>query len=72
MEQLSRRDPHYPFDEDPPLAAPTGDEDSDDDEDDEDQGRRRGDGYEWNFSQQDMPFLRRRIIYEIGTKTLMD
>lgn len=94
LEQLSRRDPHFPFAEDP-------EPDEDDWEDDEGEGedesdvaddgvswardgqqarrgagaggkRRQGDGYEWNFGQGNMPYMRRRIIYEISQKKLLD
>ncbi|PWN29713.1 cysteine proteinase, partial [Jaminaea rosea] len=80
LEQLSRRDPHYPFDEDPEEE----DEDEDSWEDDEGDdlgfnGHGNGgtapsfsSGYQWNFSQDDMPYMRRRIIYEISQKGLLD
>ncbi|PWZ02668.1 cysteine proteinase [Testicularia cyperi] len=42
------------------------DEDGDDDDDD------NPDEYEWNFGQSDMPYLRKRMIYEIYTKKLID
>jgi sentrin-specific protease 1 len=77
MEQISRRDPHTPI----PLAPPTlswkGEDleekagtlsltsEEVDDADDQDD-------YEWNFSQPDMPYLRRRMAYEIATKQLLD
>lgn len=75
LEQLSRRDPHYPFSEDPPPLEPLESDDEGDDEDYDGLPRSGGiakDGYEWNFSQKDMPYLRKRIIYEISQKALMD
>ncbi|SJX60395.1 related to Sentrin-specific protease 1 [Sporisorium reilianum f. sp. reilianum] len=81
LEQLSRRDYHTPI----PLSKPAivwkggsldegaeklslggegagadGEEDDDDEE------------YEWNFGQQNMPYLRRRMAYEIYSKQLLD
>lgn len=67
LEQLSRRDAHYPFQEDPPPLEPL----EDSDEEDDGEGIAR-DGYEWNFSQRDMPYLRKRIIFEISQKALLD
>lgn len=84
LEQISRRDPHTPI----PLKPPTitwKAEDlnqqagqltlntvngnvAEDDHDDDDQW----DDYDWNFSQLDMPYLRRRMIYEIHRKKLID
>ncbi|GAC95540.1 Ulp1 protease [Pseudozyma hubeiensis SY62] len=78
LEQVSRRDPHTPI----PLEAPrvtwkgesldegagklsiggAGGDDSDDE----------GEEYEWNFGQQNMPYLRRRMAYEIYSKHLLD
>ncbi|KAJ1031004.1 hypothetical protein NDA18_002229 [Ustilago nuda] len=80
LEQISRRDPHTPI----PLEAPmiqwkgesldegaerlridsvAGGEDDDDDDELE---------YEWNFGQENMPYLRRRMAYEIHSKKLLD
>lgn len=66
LEQISRRDPFTPIPdalkwEDGKL---TGWENGgvDDEED----------VAEWNFTQDDMPFIRRRMAYEIATKKLMD
>ncbi|CAO1616047.1 unnamed protein product [Sympodiomycopsis kandeliae] len=74
LEQLSRRDPHYPFNEDPPPLEPL--EDDDEDEDDQENILNKGgiskDGYEWNFGQKNMPYLRKRIIYEISQKSLLE
>lgn len=78
LEQISRRDPHTPI----PLNAPViqwkgesldeGTErlhingaDGGDDEDDDDE-------YEWNFAQENMPYLRRRMAYEIYSRKLLD
>ncbi|CAO1619925.1 unnamed protein product [Parajaminaea phylloscopi] len=98
LEQLSRRDPHYPFAEDP---EPDDDEDDEDWVDDEDDGGAADDpvdifggrgrnlngrgapknaprtgvrsgGYEWNFGQDNMPYLRKRIIFEIAQRKLLD
>lgn len=86
LEQLSRRDPHYPFDADP---EPESDEDGWEDEDEDDvrspvfgagsskhsadhSNRSRGGGYYWNFGQANMPYMRRRIIFEILQKKLLD
>lgn len=82
LEQISRRDPHTPI----PLHPPTITWKTDDldqqarqltldkangetpDEDDVDD---QWDDYDWNFSQLDMPYLRRRMIYEIHRKSLI-
>lgn len=85
LEQLSRRDPSHPtFDQDPPIVSLQDEEESsdeeeeDEDEEEEDGGfaqrrrRNRGDGYEWNFGQDNMPYMRRRIIYEISQRALLD
>ncbi|KAJ9476805.1 Ubiquitin-like-specific protease 1 [Pseudozyma hubeiensis] len=78
LEQVSRRDPHTPI----PLEAPrvtwkgesldegagklsiggAGGDDSEEEEEEE---------YEWNFGQQNMPYLRRRMAYEIYSKQLL-
>lgn len=63
LEQLSRRDPKEPFP--PPLShsAETGaGAVAEDEEDDQ----------EWNFSQENMPYLRRRMAFEIANKKLLD
>ncbi|TKY90583.1 hypothetical protein EX895_000581 [Sporisorium graminicola] len=79
LEQISRRDYHTPI----PLGAPAivwkggsldegaeklnlGETDGDGGEGDSD-----GDEYEWNFSQQNMPYLRRRMAYEIYSQQLL-
>ncbi|SPO20019.1 related to Sentrin-specific protease 1 [Ustilago trichophora] len=81
LEQISRRDPHRPI----PLEAPVilwkgesldegtgrlkingGTDDDGGEEEEED------DEYEWNFSQENMPYLRRRMAYEIFSKQLLD
>lgn len=102
LEQLSRRDPRFAFEEDPVLEPPSSeDEDLSESESESEVGAgyagdgrfvmkregagagggaprklklpRRGlDGYEWNFSQGDMPYLRRRIICEVAGKRLLD
>lgn len=79
LEQISRRDYHTPIPLDPPAIVWKGgsldegaeklnlgrdDGAADDDLDD--------DEYEWNFSQQNMPYLRRRMAYEIYSKQLLD
>ncbi|KAJ1030316.1 hypothetical protein NDA16_001226 [Ustilago loliicola] len=80
LEQISRRDPHTPI----PLEAPViqwkgesldegagrlriGGGGSGDDHDEEDDW-----DYEWNFGQENMPYLRRRMAYEIYSKKLLD
>ncbi|SNX81671.1 related to Sentrin-specific protease 1 [Melanopsichium pennsylvanicum] len=80
LEQISRRDPHSPI----PLAGPSitwkgesldegagrlninGGIEGEDDDDDYDEE------YEWNFSQENMPYLRKRMVYEIFAKQLLD
>lgn len=78
LEQISRRDPHTPI----PLEAPViqWKEESLD----EGAGRLKIDGaergededdeldYEWNFGQENMPYLRRRMAFEIWSKKLLD
>ena len=76
LEQISRRDPFTPIPLDPPSIVWKGEsldhgaqklslggEDGDDEFDDLD--------YEWNFSQENMPYLRKRMAYEIFTKQLL-
>lgn len=76
LEQISRRDPHTRIPLDAPRIAWIGEsldegagklslgaQADDTDEDDE---------YEWNFGQQNMPYLRRRMAYEIYSKQLLD
>lgn len=81
LEQISRRDPHTPIPLDAPVfqwkdegldegaerlhinGADNGGGDEFDDDDDE---------YEWNFGQENMPYLRRRMAYEISSKQLLD
>lgn len=91
LEQLSRRDPHYPFDQDPEpedldeeawededLFDTNADDDGDDGSARRDyfgdyrRSRRGRDGYLWNFAQENMPYLRKRIIYEISQRKLLD
>ncbi|PWN22866.1 hypothetical protein BCV69DRAFT_296838 [Microstroma glucosiphilum] len=60
----------------------TSDEEEEEEDDDDGDGyapsgkkgrkRNRGDGYEWNFGQENMPYMRRRIIYEISQRALLD
>lgn len=80
IEQLSRRDPWLllppPLDakqiveRSAELAKRKGDSDREEyeDEDEEDDEEEE----EWNFSQQNMPYLRRRMVYEIATTNLLD
>lgn len=81
LEQISRRDPNRPI----PLEAPVivwkgesldegagrlninGAIDDDGGEEEEEDVE-----YEWNFSQENMPYLRRRMAYEIFSKQLLD
>lgn len=79
LEQISRRDPHTPIPLDPPTIPWMSDDietdagrmkitsadDAEDDDDDVDE-------YEWNFGQENMPYLRRRMVYEIASQRLLD
>lgn len=66
IEQLSRRDPLIamptPLGDSSALGnkAVKADEDDDNDE------------YAWNFSAKNMPYMRRRIVYELWKKELLD
>ncbi|KAL9938739.1 hypothetical protein V8E36_002458 [Tilletia maclaganii] len=74
LEQLSRRNPRRPYPSKPPYVPPTqqvpngaggdGDDDDEDEEYDED-------GL-WNFSQKNIEYLRRRMVYEIAQAQLLD
>ncbi|CAD6898469.1 unnamed protein product [Tilletia controversa] len=77
LEQLSRRDPRTAYPSKPAYvfkpAVPggghgggDGESDEGDEEDDED------DLEMWNFSQDDMPYLRRRMVYELGRAELLE
>lgn len=78
LEQISRRDPHTPITMDPPTISWSSDDieadagrmkitgaDAEEDDDDVDE-------YEWNFGQENMPYLRRRMVYEIASQRLLD
>ena len=69
LEQLSRRDPLEPMP--PPLSAPEFCHAADPAE----LRRERllhADDYAWNFAQQHMPYLRRRMVHEIASKRLLE
>ncbi|KAE8267636.1 hypothetical protein A4X09_0g4715 [Tilletia walkeri] len=72
IEQLSRRNGRTPYPSKPPyvLNPPVSGEGSDDgDEDDEDDDDEEE---LWNFSQENMPYLRRRMVYELGRAELLE
>ncbi|KAK0549240.1 hypothetical protein OC846_003396 [Tilletia horrida] len=81
MEQLSRRHPWIPYPTtraypDPtkkegPRAAGAGQDD--DDDDDRAEGDEEYERFEfWNFKQENMPYLRRRMVYELAQSKLLD
>lgn len=77
LEQISRRDYNNPIPLEPPVMSWKGESledgagkisingDGEGDEDDDEE-------YEWNFAQENMPYLRRRMAYEIFSKKLLD
>ncbi|MCO5588157.1 hypothetical protein L7F22_042112 [Adiantum nelumboides] len=76
IEQLSRRNPwEGPLP--PPLdakqivvrSAELAAQKKDSEEESDSEGEEEE---EWNFSQQDMPYLRKRMVYEIATTNLLD
>jgi len=68
LEQLSRRDPAVPYP--PPLEAGSFARCADPKALALLREEYAGE-YAWNFSQRDMPYLRRRMVYEIATKQLL-
>ncbi|EPQ28837.1 uncharacterized protein PFL1_03640 [Pseudozyma flocculosa PF-1] len=84
LEQISRRDPRKRIP--PPVEVKWVEASGDDGEesevgssDDDDDGGARAqthddddDEYEWNFRQHNMPYLRRRMAYEIATTQLLE
>ena len=83
LEQISRRNPaegDLPDDgsseavvrRSATLAEQRAQEDSSGDSSDDDDGDDDDEDEEWNFTQSDMPYLRRRMVYEIASARLLD
>lgn len=75
LEQISRRDPHtiipdalkWSNEEGRIVGWGSQKEDEDEDEEEEETGER-----DWNFSQENMPYLRKRMVYEIAYQGLIE
>ncbi|MCO5608386.1 hypothetical protein L7F22_062595 [Adiantum nelumboides] len=83
LEQISRRNPaegDLPDDgsseavvrRSAALAEQRTQEDGSGDSSDDDTGDDDDEDEEWNFTQSDMPYLRRRMVYEIASARLLD
>ncbi|PKI82591.1 Ulp1 peptidase [Malassezia vespertilionis] len=68
LEQLSRRDPHIPM---PPRLDAAAFEHAANPAELEHLREEHAEEYAWNFSQQNMQYLRRRMAYEIGQQKLL-
>ena len=72
LEQISRRDPRKPIPG--PIKMTWAEEDGDLDEKASKMGidDEAPEDYEWNFSQSNMSYIRRRMVYEIASSQLLD